>query len=57
MRIILTLAEQMEIKYKRIAKIQNALNDVYTLENIVKNTCLKNTKDILYEQMKKAIKM
>ena len=31
MRIILKLAEQIEIKYKRIAKIQNALNEVYTL--------------------------
>lgn len=55
MRICMTLGEIQEVKAKRITEITNALDEILKVENLLKEGTFKNTKTILYQELKKAI--
>lgn len=55
MKVVMTIREMQEAKAEKIEEVEKAILEVYKLEEIVKNTALKNTKEILFRELNKAM--
>lgn len=56
MRIPYTFEEIYMIRSKKTKKVLKALDEVLTIEKLLKDGNFKNTKEILYAELEKALK-
>lgn len=53
--IVCSLEEKKELKKEKMERVTNALIEIAEIQEIVKNTKLKYTKEILFEELKRVV--